>query len=78
MPLTTIDKLTNELLEKLPPELKTARDAGRDFFRHAMKEGLKKMDCVSREEFDAQQKILERTRQKLKELEEQVAALEAQ
>jgi BMFP domain-containing protein YqiC len=76
MPLEKIDEIANTLLEKLPPELKTLQKSAGTFLHNALKEGLKKMDCVSREEFDAQQKILDRTRQQLKKLEEQVAALE--
>ena len=37
---------------------------------------LSKLDLVTREEFDIQTKVLERTREKLTRLEEQLAALE--
>lgn len=38
--------------------------------------GLRKLNLVTREEFDAQQAVLKRTRQKVDELEGQLAALE--
>ena len=38
--------------------------------------GLRKLNLVTREEFDAQQAVLKRTRQKVDELEVQLAALE--
>ena len=37
---------------------------------------LRKLNLVSREEFDAQQAVLQRTRMKLEELEKQVEALQ--
>jgi BMFP domain-containing protein YqiC len=39
---------------------------------------LSRLDVVTREEFDVQQEVLKRTRAKLTELEEKVAALENQ
>lgn len=39
---------------------------------------LSRLDVVTREEFDVQQEVLKRTRTKLTELEEKVAALENQ
>ncbi len=38
---------------------------------------VSRLDLVSREEFDAQQLVLERTREKLEQLEGEVAKLEA-
>ena len=39
---------------------------------------FEKLDLVSREEFDIQSRVLQRTREKLKVLEERVARLEGQ
>lgn len=39
---------------------------------------LSRLDVVTREEFDVQREVLKRTREKLDELEEKVAALENQ
>jgi len=45
--------------------------------RVGLDSGLRKMNVVTREEFDVQTAVLERTRARLEKLEEQVAALEA-
>ena len=46
--------------------------------RTMMQSALQKLDLVTREEFDVQQEVLLRTREKLIELESRVAQLEAQ
>lgn len=43
----------------------------------ALQAGLRKLDLVTREEFDAQSAVLQRTRQRLEALEEQLQQLEA-
>ena len=42
-----------------------------------MQQGFQKMDLITREEFDIQVQVLAKTRSKLEELEEKIAALEA-
>lgn len=44
--------------------------------RSAMNSALQKMDLVTREEFDTQQAVLTRSREKLDALEKQIAELE--
>jgi BMFP domain-containing protein YqiC len=46
--------------------------------RTMMQSALQKLDLVTREEFDVQQEVLLRTREKLIELESRVAQLEVQ
>ncbi|MES2408080.1 MAG: accessory factor UbiK family protein [Pseudomonadota bacterium] len=46
--------------------------------RTMMQSALQKLELVTREEFDVQQEVLLRTREKLIELESRVAQLEAQ
>ncbi|WP_148861505.1 accessory factor UbiK family protein [Marinobacter fonticola] len=56
-----------------------ARAAREDFEQHAratVLTVLSKLDLVTREEFDAQQAVLMRTREKVEALEKQVAQLE--
>ncbi|ARU30073.1 hypothetical protein CBR65_12810 [Cellvibrio sp. PSBB006] len=43
----------------------------------ALQSALSRLDLVTREEFDAQQAVLARTREKLEQLEETLASLEA-
>lgn len=54
-----------------------AREDLRANLRSLVQAQLSKLDVVSREEFDAQQAVLERTRAQLAELESQLNELEA-
>jgi BMFP domain-containing protein YqiC len=47
-------------------------------FRGLLAGAFERMDLVTREEFDVQRRVLERSREKLAKLEVQVAALEQQ
>ena len=47
-------------------------------FRGLLAGAFERMDLVTREEFDVQRRVLERSREKLAKLEAQVAALEQQ
>ena len=46
-------------------------------FRDALVQGLRRLDLVTREEFDVQSQVLARTRAKVDTLEHTVAELEA-
>ncbi|WP_251358535.1 accessory factor UbiK family protein [Kangiella sp. TOML190] len=72
----TIDDLAKKLSELVPDALKNAGDDLGKQFKQALQSGLAKMDLVTREEFDAQTKVLERTREKLEQLEKLVQQLE--
>ncbi|HET9032703.1 MAG TPA: accessory factor UbiK family protein [Dokdonella sp.] len=74
---TTIDELAQRLAAIVPTGMKEAReDLGKNF--HAiLQTGLGKLDLVTREEFDVQRCVLLRTREKIEQLERQLAALEA-
>ena len=68
-----------ETLNKLaPPGMQTLKDDVLQNLRANMQTMLDKMDLVTREEFDVQQALLARTREKLDLLEARVATLEAQ
>lgn len=54
-----------------------ARDDVRQNMRSLIQAQLSKLDVVSREEFDAQQAVLERTRAQLQQLETQLKELES-
>ena len=77
MEKASIDSLTAALLETLPRELGGLRADAEANFRAALAGGLRKMDLVTREEFDVQRAVLERTRAKLEALEERLRSLEA-
>ncbi|GGX76248.1 accessory factor UbiK family protein [Saccharospirillum salsuginis] len=53
-----------------------ARDDVRQNMRSLIQAQLSKLDVVSREEFEAQQAVLQRTRTQLEQLEEQLKELE--
>jgi BMFP domain-containing protein YqiC len=72
----TIDELAQRLAAMVPPGLKQARDELAANFRSALQAGLRELDLVTREEFDVQRCVLLRTREKIEELEQQVANLE--
>lgn len=77
MATETIDKLARALAETLPEGLRTVREDLEKNFRSVLQTGLDKLDLVTREEFEVQQAVLARTRQKLDALEQRLAGLEA-
>ena len=72
-----IDELARRLLDRVPPALRGARDDLEANFRTVLRSGLSKLDLVTRDEFDAQSKVLARTREKLEALEARLKELEA-
>jgi len=72
----TIDDLAERLAALVPPGLREARENLTANFRSALQSGLRELDLVTREEFDVQRCVLLRTREKIEELEAQVANLE--
>jgi BMFP domain-containing protein YqiC len=71
-----IDEIARRLLEGVPPALRSMRADLESNFRAVLRERLSKLDMVSRDEFDAQTRVLERTRAQLEALEARLAALE--
>ena len=67
--------LLNDLKAAIPT---TTADLPERELRSLLERALRSMNLVSREEFDAQQAVLLRTRAKLEVLETQMAELEAQ
>jgi BMFP domain-containing protein YqiC len=72
----SIDELARRLAALVPPGLREAREDLTSNFRSALQSGLRQLDLVTREEFDVQRCVLLRTREKIEQLEAQVAALE--
>jgi ubiquinone biosynthesis accessory factor UbiK len=71
-----IDEIARRLIERVPPALKSVQADLESNFRAILRERLSKLDLVSRDEFDAQARVLERTRARLEQLEARLAALE--
>ena len=72
-----LDDLSRRLSDSLPAGLRVMRDDVDKNMRAAMQSALTRLDLVTREEFDVQQEVLLRTREKLTELETRLAQLEA-
>lgn len=70
--LRMIDELTRKLGESLPPGVNQARDEVERRFRSVLTGAFERMNLVSREEFEAQCRVLEETQAKLAELEERL------
>lgn len=71
-----IEEFTRKMQEALP---KNVRDLGEDIekkLKQAIQNQLSKLDLITREEFDVQTQVLLRTREKLAQLENQLAELE--
>ena len=73
-----IDKLAKMLAEELPQSLKSVRDDLEKNFRSVLQSGLSKLDLVTREEFDVQEAVLQRTREKLEALVARLEQLESE
>ena len=74
--LGKIDDLVNRLSESLPPAASRLKEDLESQFRSILKSGLEKMELVTREEFDIQKSVLERTLVKLEALQRQLDELE--
>jgi len=71
-----IDDLVRRLLESLPPSVRGVQQDLEANFRAVLRATLGKLDLVTRDEFDAQTKVLERTRAKAEALELRLTELE--
>ena len=71
---TVIDDLAKRLSDLVPPGLipagaREAHDEMLGNFRDALRAGLRRLDLITREEFDVQRCVLMRTREKVEALE---------
>ena len=76
--MSAIDDVARRLAELVPPEARAARDDLVANFRDVLRGGLRKLDLVTREEFDVQRGVLLRTRETVEALEARIAELEQQ
>jgi hypothetical protein len=72
-----IEELARKLVETIPPGVRALQSDMEKNFRALLEAGLNRMNLVTREEFDVQQRVLERTREKLTALEARIAELES-
>ena len=71
-----LDELARRLAEAVPQNLKAMGEDLERNFKSLLQTGLEKMDLVTREEFEVQEAVLLRTREKLEALEERLKELE--
>jgi len=72
----TLDDLARRLAEALPPGLTALRDDLQDNFRAVLQAGLARLELVTRQEFDVQTGVLQRTRERLEQLDRRLKELE--
>jgi BMFP domain-containing protein YqiC len=72
-----IDELAGKLADVVPGDIHELRNDLESNFRSLLQNGLDKLDLVTREEFEVQTKVLERTREKLQRLEQELEELQA-
>jgi len=77
MAFESIDELARRLADSVPQGLRSVKDDLEKNFRSVLNSGLGKLDLVTREEFEVQEAVLARTRQKLEALEERLQTIEA-
>lgn len=73
----SIDGLARRLAESVPEGLRSIGGDLEENFRAVLRSGLARLDLVTREEFEVQEAVLKRTREKLEALEARVRELEA-
>lgn len=73
---SSIEELARKLAEAVPDGMRSIRSDLEENFRGVLQTGLNKLDLVTREEFEVQEAVLLRTREKLEALELRLAELE--
>jgi len=73
-----LDELARGVLDNLPSGFQALQQDMEKNLRAALQGALAKMELVTRDEFEIQSAVLQRSREKLEALEARVAALEEQ
>ena len=71
-----IEEIARRLMDNLPPALRATQRDLESNFRAVLRASLGKLDLVTRDEFDVQSRVLERTRARLEALEARVRAMD--
>ena len=74
----SLEQLAQRISSLIPGDLKHTQTEIENNVRSLLQSSLSKMNLVTREEFDVQSAVLQRTREKLDELKKQVEQLERQ
>ena len=70
-----LDELARRLAEAVPESLRSMGRELQDNFKAVLQAQLSKLDLVSRQEFDVQAALLQRTQSKLADMESRLAAV---
>jgi BMFP domain-containing protein YqiC len=73
----SIDELARSLVGLIPPGMDQAAADVEKSMKATLMAGLRKLDLVTREEFEVQRAVLLRTREKLEQLERELDALQS-
>jgi ubiquinone biosynthesis accessory factor UbiK len=73
-----LESVVQRLNALLPDDLGMAKDEFSRNVKAVLQTGLRKLDLVTREEFEVQRAVLLRTREKLEALEAKLSEMEAQ
>lgn len=71
-----IDELVAKLKDSLPDEVGNLKQAGENKLKLVLESALQKLEVVTREEYDIQTEVLQRTRQRVEALEKKISELE--
>jgi BMFP domain-containing protein YqiC len=71
----SLDELARRISSLIPGDVKHMQDDIENNVRNLLQTTLTKMNLVTREEFDVQSAVLQRTREKLEQLEKQLEQL---
>ena len=72
----SLEELTKRISSLIPGDVKHMQDDFENNVRSLLQSTLNKMNLVTREEFDVQSAVLQRTREKLEQLEKQLEQLQ--
>ncbi len=72
----SIENLARKLAESVPDGMRSIASDLEENFRGVLQSGLSKLDLVTREEFEVQEAVLARTREKLERLEARLEEIE--
>lgn len=71
----TLEQLSKRISSLIPADVKGVQDDIENNIKSLLQSSLTKMNLVTREEFDVQTAVLQRTREKLEQLEKQIEQL---
>ncbi len=71
-----LDELARQLTQSVPQNIRALGEDLERNFKSLLHSGFERMELVTREEFDLQTAVLERTREKLEILEARLAEME--